>query len=104
MRPFGASFIFAGWDEHFGFQLYQSDPSGNYGGWKATAIGSNSSAAQSILKTDWKEGMPINDAIQLTVKVMAKTLDSTTLNSEKRMCCVAVACNWRFALVLTSCV
>jgi 20S proteasome subunit alpha 3 len=27
-RPFGVSFIFAGWDEYFGFQLYQSDPSG----------------------------------------------------------------------------
>ena len=31
--------MFSGWDKHFGFQLYQSDPSGNYGGWKATAIG-----------------------------------------------------------------
>jgi 20S proteasome alpha/beta subunit len=30
---------FSGWDKNFGFQLYQSDPSGNYGGWKATAIG-----------------------------------------------------------------
>jgi 20S proteasome subunit alpha 3 len=50
LRPFGVSFLFAGWDQHFGFQLYQSDPSGNYGGWKATSIGSNSQAAQSILK------------------------------------------------------
>ncbi len=41
LRPFGVSFLFAGWDEHFGFQLYQSDPSGNYGGWKAAAIGAN---------------------------------------------------------------
>ncbi len=39
MRPFGVSFLFAGWDEHRGFQLYQSDPSGNYGGWMAQAIG-----------------------------------------------------------------
>lgn len=31
-----------GWDKHYGFQLYQSDPSGNYGGWKATCIGNNS--------------------------------------------------------------
>ena len=30
-----------GWDPHYGFQLYQSDPSGNYGGWKATCIGNN---------------------------------------------------------------
>ena len=26
LRPFGVSFLVAGWDEHHGFQLYQSDP------------------------------------------------------------------------------
>ena len=31
-----------GWDRRLGFQLYQSDPSGNYSGWKATCIGNNS--------------------------------------------------------------
>ena len=36
LRPFGVSFLYAGWDIHHGFQLYHSDPSGNYGGWKAT--------------------------------------------------------------------
>ena len=39
LRPFGVSFLFAGWDKNFGFQLYQTDPSGNYSGWKATVIG-----------------------------------------------------------------
>jgi 20S proteasome subunit alpha 3 len=42
--------LFAGWDQHHGFQLYQSDPSGNYGGWKATAIGANNAAGKSLLK------------------------------------------------------
>lgn len=41
LRPFGVSFLYAGWDAHRGFQLYVSDPSGNYSGWKATAIGQN---------------------------------------------------------------
>lgn len=43
-----------GWDKHYGFQLYQSDPSGNYGGWKATCIGNNSAVSlktQSASKT-----------------------------------------------------
>jgi 20S proteasome subunit alpha 3 len=31
MRPFGVSLLYAGWDEYYGFQLYHSDPSGNYG-------------------------------------------------------------------------
>jgi 20S proteasome subunit alpha 3 len=39
LRPFGVAFLFAGWDKYFGFQLYQTDPSGNYSGWKATVIG-----------------------------------------------------------------
>ena len=30
LRPFGVSFLYAGWDRHHGYQLYQSDPSGNY--------------------------------------------------------------------------
>jgi 20S proteasome subunit alpha 3 len=30
LRPFGVAFLYAGWDRHHGFQLYQSDPSGNY--------------------------------------------------------------------------
>lgn len=30
LRPFGVSFLYAGWDRHYGYQLYQSDPSGNY--------------------------------------------------------------------------
>lgn len=47
------SFLFGGWDSQFGFQLYESSPSGNYAGWKAQAIGKNSKAAQSILKTDY---------------------------------------------------
>jgi len=44
-RPFGVSILYIGWDKHHGFQLYQSDPSGNYGGWKATCIGNNSAVS-----------------------------------------------------------
>jgi len=83
LRPFGVSFLFSGWDKHYGFQLYQSDPSGNYGGWKATAIGANNQAAQSILKTEWKPDFTLKDASRLAIKVLSKTMDSTTLNAEK---------------------
>jgi len=86
-RPFGVSFLFAGWDQHYGFQLYQSDPSGNYGGWKATAIGANNQAAQSILKQDYKAEISLDEAIQLAVKVLSKTMDSTTLTGEKLEFC-----------------
>eukprot|EP00049_Salpingoeca_infusionum_P017816 m.354475 g.354475 ORF g.354475 m.354475 type:complete len:293 (-) comp17031_c0_seq1:205-1083(-) len=83
MRPFGASLLFIGHDEHHNFQLYQSDPSGNFGAWKATCIGSNSQAAESILKTDYQEDCTLNDAMLLAVKVLNKTMDSTKLSSDK---------------------
>jgi 20S proteasome alpha/beta subunit len=100
LRPFGVSFLIAGWDEHFGFQLYrpppltitplssikhrvhsyQSDPSGNYGGWKATAIGANNQAAQSILKQDYKDEINMVAGLKLAIKVLSKSMDSTTLS------------------------
>merc|ERR1711990_1403127 len=83
MRPFGVSFLFAGYDKHFGYQLYQSDPSGNYGGWKATAIGANHSSAESILKQEYQEDMDLNGALQLAIKVLSKTMDSTQLTPDK---------------------
>lgn len=83
-RPFGVSFLFAGWDEHHGFQLYQSDPSGNYGGWKAQAIGANDQGAQSILKSDYKDDdMKLDDALVLAVKVLSKTMDTTSPSTDK---------------------
>lgn len=83
LRPFGVSFLFAGYDKHFGFQLYMSDPSGNYGGWKAGAIGANNQAAQSMLKQDYKEDMDREQAVQMALKVLSKTMDSTSLSAEK---------------------
>ena len=46
LRPFGASFLIAGWDRELGFQLYHTDPSGNFSGWKAKPMGANSDKAQ----------------------------------------------------------
>lgn len=46
-------------DQHYGFQLYQSDPSGNYGGWKAAAIGAGHAAANTLLKSEHKDDMTV---------------------------------------------
>ncbi|KAK1445124.1 nucleophile aminohydrolase [Babesia gibsoni] len=83
LRPFGVSFLFAGWDANLGFQLYHTDPSGNYSGWKATAIGHNSQSAQSLLRQEWKEGMSLDDALYLAVKVLTKSMDSTLPKADK---------------------
>jgi len=84
LRPFGVSLLFMGWDSRYGFQLYQSDPSGNYGGWKAACIGHNHASAVSLLKQEYKEeGCTMKEALLLAVKVLSKTLDINKLTSEK---------------------
>mmetsp|Transcript_15206 Transcript_15206/g.33582 ORF Transcript_15206/g.33582 Transcript_15206/m.33582 type:complete len:251 (+) Transcript_15206:55-807(+) len=83
LRPFGVSFLVAGWDRHFGFQLYHTDPSGNYSGWKATAIGVNNQTAQSTLRSDWQEDLPMKDALELAAKVLVKTMDTTSPTADK---------------------
>jgi len=85
LRPFGVAFLFAGYDVNHGFQLYQSDPSGNYTGWKATVIGANNQAGKSLLKTDYNdEDMPdVQEALRLAVKVLNKTMDAAASSSDK---------------------
>jgi len=104
LRPFGVAFLFAGYDEEHGFQLYQSDPSGNYSGWKATVIGSNNQAGKSILKSDYlkaaasaggeekmeteeesSEIPDIDGALRLAVKVLNKTMDGTGAAAAEKM-------------------
>ncbi len=84
LRPFGVSMLYAGYDPHYEFQLYHSDPSGNYSGWKATCIGANNGTATSLLKQEYKEDISVEAAIELVLRTMSKTMDSTTLGSEKR--------------------
>lgn len=84
LRPFGVSILYMGWDTRYGFQLYQSDPSGNYGGWKAACIGHNHAAAVSLLKQEYKEeGLPMQGALHLACKVLSKTLDVNKLTADK---------------------
>mmetsp|Transcript_15853 Transcript_15853/g.22965 ORF Transcript_15853/g.22965 Transcript_15853/m.22965 type:complete len:224 (+) Transcript_15853:72-743(+) len=83
LRPFGVSFLYAGWDPIYGFQLYCSDPSGNYLGWKAIAIGANNQNASSILKTDYDENCSLRQAMGLVAKVIAKSLETTSPTPEK---------------------
>lgn len=83
LRPFGVSFIYAGYDDIHQFQLFTSNPSGNYSGWKAISIGANNSAAQTLLKKDYKDDMSLKDACDLAIQVLSKTMDSSNMNSEK---------------------
>mmetsp|Transcript_3162 Transcript_3162/g.3780 ORF Transcript_3162/g.3780 Transcript_3162/m.3780 type:complete len:261 (+) Transcript_3162:23-805(+) len=87
-RPLGVHFMYAGFDDIEGFQLYSSDPSGNYSSWKAHVTGQNTAAAyassgfstsinpQTILKCDFDEDMSFEEGLKLAVKVVYKAIDT----------------------------
>ena len=76
LRPFGVSILYMGWDKHYGFQLYQSDPSGNYSGWKATCIGNNS--VVSCVHGELKK-TPANNYVQCIVSENIHSLSQPLL-------------------------
>ena len=61
----------------------RSDPSGNYGAWKATAIGANNKAATSILVSEFNATLTVQEALKLAVKVLAKSMDTTSPTADK---------------------
>ena len=81
-RPYGAGFLFGGWDKNYGFQLYNTEPSGIYNAWRAHAIGKNDQSAQSSLKQYYENDMSLNDGLKLAVKVLKKSLDKNKMNPE----------------------
>ena len=57
----------------------------NVTGWKAHCIGSNANNASGILKQDYKDDMTMDEAISLALKVIAKTMDATSISADKCM-------------------
>jgi 20S proteasome subunit alpha 3 len=82
-RPFGSAFLFAGYDKNKKFQLYSTDPSGNYAGWKATAIGTNHVAANSFLKQEYKDNMTLEEGYGFALKTLVKTMETTSPSPKK---------------------
>lgn len=83
VRPFGVSFLMAGWDRYHGFQLYSTEPSGDYNAWAATAIGSNDTGAQGLLKNDWEPDMSLEQGLLLGLRVISKTMDTVKLDPRR---------------------
>ena len=81
-RPYGVGFMHAGYDNVKGFQLYNSDPSGNYAAWKAHATGKGCVQAIGQLKDEYKE-CNLDQALDLAVAVLAKAMDLSTSNPDK---------------------
>lgn len=82
-RPFGVNLMYAGFDKVRGFQLYNSDPSGNYAAWNAHATGKNSPSTISTLKDEYNKDIGLTDAIIHAIKLLAKTMDGAKPSAEK---------------------
>ena len=57
VRPFGVSLLIAGCDEIHGPQLFMTEPSGSYWGYRATAIGSGAPVIIEFLEKEYQEKM-----------------------------------------------
>lgn len=87
LRPFGVSFLMGGWDPQLGYQLYHTDPSGNYAAWYAKAIGNGAGDVLTLLKDEVKEEdakkITLQEAKALAVRLLAKAMGSTSLTNDK---------------------
>jgi proteasome alpha subunit len=73
-RPFGVSLLIAGVDSEP--RLYEAEPSGALTGYKADAIGSGKKEVDEFFEKEYKDGLSIDDGINLAIKALKKTTDS----------------------------
>ncbi len=75
-RPFGVALLVAGIDRH-GARLFQTDPSGVYIGYFATAIGAESGTITEYLEKNYKYDLDMGECIELAVKALASAVEIT---------------------------
>jgi proteasome alpha subunit len=69
LRPFGVGLLIGGVDET-GTNLYETDPSGTMLEWKAQAIGRGAEKTKKVLKTGFKDNMPVKDGVRLLIRAL----------------------------------
>ena len=73
LRPFGVSVLVAGIDDHTP-KLYETDPTGIFFQYKATAIGEGEVEVEEILHTEYKDDITIEGGLLLSLKALKKVL------------------------------
>ncbi|TWW79565.1 Proteasome subunit alpha type-2, partial [Takifugu flavidus] len=87
VRPFGVSLLIAGWDEDHPY-LFQSDPSGAYFAWKATAMGKNYVNGKTFLEKRYNNDLELEDAIHTAILTLKESFEGqmTEENIEVGIC------------------
>jgi proteasome alpha subunit len=73
LRPFGVSILVAGIDDHSP-KLYETDPTGIFFQYKATAIGEGEVEVEEILHKEYNETLTIEEGFKLSLKALKKVL------------------------------
>ncbi len=73
LRPFGVSILVAGIDEGKP-KLYETDPTGIYFRYKASAIGESELEVEEILQKQYNENLTIDEGIKLAIRALIKAL------------------------------
>ncbi len=75
LRPFGVSLLIAGVDAD-GPKLFDTDPTGIYYQYKATAIGEGETEADEILHKEYREAMTVDEGLRLAIKALKKAIET----------------------------
>ncbi|MHA1777362.1 MAG: proteasome subunit alpha [Promethearchaeia archaeon] len=75
VRPFGVSLLIGGVDEDGTVNLYLTDPSGAFWGYKACAIGSGSTQAREYLGNEYSESMSFEELQLLTIRTLKEVIE-----------------------------
>jgi 20S proteasome subunit alpha 4 len=81
-RPFGISTLIIGPNDAGNAQLYQTEPSGVFYSWKATAIGRNQKTLQDFLEKHYEEGLAHDGTVRLAVRALLEIVDASSKNIE----------------------
>lgn len=73
LRPFGVSMLIAGTDED-GAKLFETDPTGIYFQYRATAIGEGEIEVKNILLNEYKETMTIDDGLKVALSALKRVI------------------------------
>lgn len=88
-RPFGVSLLVAGVENNGEMKLFETDPTGIYFQYRATAIGEGEPEIEERLHKFYREDMSIEDGIKLALKALVQVIDKN-INVD-RLDCVYVS-------------
>ena len=73
LRPFGVSLLVAGSDED-GLKLFETDPTGIFYQYRATAIGEGETEVEELLHKEYDEKLSLEEGLKLAVKALKKVV------------------------------